>query len=103
MMVKTNYSRIMLVVAVMLSFFSCRKTDSKFADPAQKCRIEVMTGLLGEQVIHRKFTYNQLGDPVSVVYVETEDGTGTPSIHFSYNDQHQLIIYTGYAFHKLTY
>lgn len=98
-----KYFTLLLVASGLFVFYGCRKNDLRFKDPAQRCRIQTMTGLLGEQVIHRKFNYDEFGNPVSVVYLETEDGTGTPSFNFYYNDKHQLIRYSGYSGHLLSY
>jgi len=98
-----RYFRLILIAFAVL-FYGCRKFDLKFQDPAQHCMIKMMTGLLGEeQIIHRRFTYDEFGNPVAAEYVETDDGTGTPNFYFYYNDRHQLIRYTGYSTHLLSY
>jgi hypothetical protein len=64
----------------------------------------MMTGLFGEtQVLHRQFNYDEFGNPVSVVYLETDDGTGTPTFSFDYDVNHRLTHYRGYSDHNLTY
>jgi hypothetical protein len=98
-----RYFKPVLLSLAFALLVGCRKLDLKFRDPAKHCRVQMMTGLLGEQVIHRSFTYDEFGNPVLAKYVETDDGTGTPNFNFYYNDKHQLISYTGYSSHRLSY
>ena len=93
----------MAVIAVCIFLTACRKFDFKFRDPALHCQIDVITGDLEGTTLHRKFHYNEFGNPTLVEYVETEGGTGTPNFYFYYNDKQQLIEMIGYGTHRYYY
>ena len=88
----SKFALLINLVLIILFFSGCRKID--FHDPAKRCKII--------ETNERIITYDQWGNPVKAEFKEDPDATGRPTIHFSYNEKHQLISYRGFNDHYLT-
>jgi hypothetical protein len=99
----TTFVKCIVILSVSVLLAACRKFDFRNGITARHCHIDVFTGNIDTATWHRKFHYNEHGNPTLVEYVEMPDGTGTPSFYFHYNDKQQLIRVLGYDNHRYFY
>lgn len=83
-------SRLLLLLASFIIYFSCEKSDLPFVPCAIKQVITIQPGYSGPgALVVNDFTYTHWGAPEKII--TSYPGTGNPHYEFRYDKKHRLI------------